>query len=875
MDQDLQDIKDDKIDPLYYHNKVALITGTNGNDLFTSILDAIQASRDAAQSGLEVVTRTGHGFSPGDPVYHNGTIWAKAISSASATLGYFFVTIVDGDDFTVQNTGVISVFAGLTPGSMYYVSQSVAGDLTDVKPATGYANPLLYAINATTGFIMPFLSDIDFANIANAVNRLFQTISATLDPAVQNINYFIDASAGSVSIVLPAVILADKRRYYFTLAENTNKGVITVNGGVQLIGGSTSLELESVNQYIELIANGVDGYLIAVNASPISDTAVNVEGTLNGIVIETPHVEFYHSTGTIYVEVTNQNSPTKDLSFILDGTRYLLNTTSGGGPNDGAFAALVAGADSETLFENFVYVWLNGSTPELKVSTLSTPDVHAPIGKTSLFNVARTLTEGVYKFRRYNDAPDNAVGDGFNRWLADAVRDKLGTSYDGGIDATVIVNSSPSITIATTAGTAKQVHKQPFTLQDGTEYWIYNDNANVATYESVSDLASIIETALGVSLAVNGAYYRLPVYGMQNSISGGALAVSDKLLITRPLGFYSSAAEALTDAANYDVDPNDIITEGVLFKLYTLVIARTSGGGSTWALLSTINNRSRLIKGSGGGGAQGTGGLDNKVRVSAADTTNSYLDDKIAVGDELTKEITSPGANESLLIKLKGWIFNASRNFKAIFNIESLAADRTYTLPDKNGTIAMLDDIGGGAGHDIYADDVLKATRAGLNFTGFAFIDSVGDDWSEIIHLYGDEANIDITNQVQGSISVYDVPTDTRIDQEQEEFDLILNLNQSNISANGQMGVYIPAGYKIDSIFVNETAANAAGNISIGTAAIGTQIVNAYTVGVSADEEMTLVADYFSKTADQDIFISSSVWGTGVIDITIRCVKIW
>ncbi len=381
-----------------------------------------------------------------------------------------------------------------------------------------------------------------------------------------------------------------------------------------------------------------------------SDTTVNIEGSLNGIVIETPKCEFYESGGNIFIEVRNDKDLTKNLNFMIDSVRYELNTLSGGGPNGGAFAQLTPGADAETLFENFIYIWLNGGPPELRVSTLATPDKNAPVGLCSIFNVARTLTEGVFKFRRYNDAPDNGEDDGFNRWIADAIRDKLGTTYTSGIDATVTVNSTPSIKVVTTPGVGMQAHKKSFSAQDGNSYWIYNDNTNVATYELVTDLASIVETAIGQSLAVNGAYYRLPVYGMLNSPAGGALGTIERLLVTRPLGFYSSPAEALTDASNLDVSPNDIQTEGLLFELYTLVIGRTGGGGATWTEIAVIDDRTRLIKGGGGGGAQGGGGTDDKVRATLNDTTNSYLNDKISVAGNLQKRLVNPGGNEQIEI---------------------------------------------------------------------------------------------------------------------------------------------------------------------------------------------------------------------------------
>jgi len=428
-----------------------------------------------------------------------------------------------------------------------------------------------------------------------------------------------------------------------------------------------------------------------------SDTSVNIEGTLNGVVVETPHVEFYEDAGNLFVEVTNESEPGKNLAFIIGGMRYLLDTTTGGGPNGGAFAQLTPGADAVTLFENFVYIWLNGVTPELKVSTLSTPDTLAPIGTVSVFNVTRTLTEGVYKWRRYNDAPDNGVDDGFNRWIADAIRDKLGTTYQSGIDGTPTVNSTPSVKLLTTAGVAMQAHRGTFTAQDGNSYSVYNDNANAVVYEEVTDLAAIVQTASGQSLAVNGAYYRLKVYGMNNSNSGGALASSDRLLVTRPLGYYGTAADALIDPSNYDVRPNDITTEGVLFPLYTLIIGRTGALGATWALVELQDNRTRLITGGGGGGASGSSGTDDKVRATSSDTTNSYLDDKIAVTGQLAKSVINPAANEQVQIDGSGITakYKASATKIIAAGVLAIGTDRNIEVSPETGSADDLNEITG------------------------------------------------------------------------------------------------------------------------------------------------------------------------------------
>ncbi len=186
MDADLQQIKE-AIDLIYYRNRQGLVTGVIGNSTFTTVLNAIQDSRDQNQAGFKVVTKAGHGFIIGDVVYHTGTDWAKAKANNVVSLGYFMVSAENGDDFTVQNIGLVTGLSGLTAGKMYYVSQATSGAMTDTKPSSGYANPIFYAISASSGFLMPFLADIDFDNINNKPGEVDETdADATKDKLVSN-----------------------------------------------------------------------------------------------------------------------------------------------------------------------------------------------------------------------------------------------------------------------------------------------------------------------------------------------------------------------------------------------------------------------------------------------------------------------------------------------------------------------------------------------------------------------------------------------------------------------------------------------------------------------------------------------------------------
>lgn len=85
---------------------------------------------------------------------------------------------------------------------------------------------------------------------------------------------------------------------------------------------------------------------------------------------------------------------------------------------------------------------------------------------------------------------------------------------------------------------------------------------------------------------------------------------------------------------------------------------------------------------------------DVNVKISDNDTVTGKLNDKLKVGNEISKEIENSGGNENILLTFKNWFYNAARTYKAIFDLSNLTADRAITWQDKDGTVAMLDDVG-------------------------------------------------------------------------------------------------------------------------------------------------------------------------------------
>ena len=108
-----------------------------------------------------------------------------------------------------------------------------------------------------------------------------------------------------------------------------------------------------------------------------------------------------------------------------------------------------------------------------------------------------------------------------------------------------------------------------------------------------------------------------------------------------------------------------------------------------------------------------------------------------------------------------------------------------------------------------------------------------------------------------------------------ENFDSVLFETEIDLSADQQLPFSLPAKYSISNIRIKETSNNAAGNVSIGSTSGGTDIVNAVTVGAQADLRsvnggITIAKQAFSDSADMELWISSSAWGSGVVDVKFK-----
>ena len=125
---------------------------------------SITASQIKEYINSLIITQTAHGFAVGDVLYLNGTIYTKAIASSVVTAEAVGIvsSITDANTFVMITSGQVTGLSGLTAGTVYFLSPSVAGALTATQPVTigQVVKPLFVASSTTAGYFINFRGEL-------------------------------------------------------------------------------------------------------------------------------------------------------------------------------------------------------------------------------------------------------------------------------------------------------------------------------------------------------------------------------------------------------------------------------------------------------------------------------------------------------------------------------------------------------------------------------------------------------------------------------------------------------------------------------------------------------------------------------------------
>jgi hypothetical protein len=157
----------------------------------TKTLAELAAGGGGGASLEEIVAQGGHGFVVGDWIRVSGSgTYSKAIADNSTNAESLGVVsaVADVNNFTVTFGGKKAIFSGLTPGASYFLSDTVAGTITDTQTTTegSIVKPVLIAETATEGFIFNMRGN----SVVSATKSFYQSFdSGDLVAGVLTLNH--------------------------------------------------------------------------------------------------------------------------------------------------------------------------------------------------------------------------------------------------------------------------------------------------------------------------------------------------------------------------------------------------------------------------------------------------------------------------------------------------------------------------------------------------------------------------------------------------------------------------------------------------------------------------------------------------------------
>lgn len=134
-------------------------TGATGVAGKTGVGTLGPAGSTGIAGNLINVNQPAHGFTTNNAIFHNGTQWQLACANNISTLAIAIAVVVDVDNFILYLVSQIPTgLIGLTAGQYYFVSDATPGAITTTEPTNplSYSNPILYAISATSGIVLPY-----------------------------------------------------------------------------------------------------------------------------------------------------------------------------------------------------------------------------------------------------------------------------------------------------------------------------------------------------------------------------------------------------------------------------------------------------------------------------------------------------------------------------------------------------------------------------------------------------------------------------------------------------------------------------------------------------------------------------------------------
>lgn len=261
-----------------------------------------------------------------------------------------------------------------------------------------------------------------------------------------------------------------------------------------------------------------------------------------------------------------------------------------------------------------------------------------------------------------------------------------------------------------------------------------------------------------------------------------------------------------------------------------------------------------------------TSAINNVLNTKATITGN--VGEVIIKGtDDITSSTDLTFTNNTLNI-----IGQGSSNTTISLECQDVLEETTFQVRD-DGSIKIKEN-----GNALISEADYASIKMDNNEGYFQLMRSDGEIFYLNIDTFLSGRDVKYSNPVNGDIPVY-TETSTGYGYEirnynTADFDDILYRTAVNISSDQQLVFSLNAGYGITSIIIEEIGSSDAGDVYVGSTSGGSDIVSFTTLEANDTVKCLISKDFFSLYNDTPLYIGSTTWGSGILNIYVRLEKL-
>ncbi len=440
--------------------------------------------------------------------------------------------------------------------------------------------------------------------------------------------------------------------------DNAGNGITLLDGGNLGIGSTTPNSLLAVGDNFSVTSDGLTttenlftnattttGHLVVTGNSVFNNSLDDIKYLTDGSIVEDVSVVATSTDGST-VTLTLEKQGGGDLTALFDGLEYTVDSTPA------TSTSLIAGSDTSPQI-NYVYI---NDNRNLAVSTTGFPvaEQHVPIAEVMVQGASSVQADGVYSLHKWGDHLANGNG-GHMGHVNEWIRSQHATWQSGVEPSYQEVNEVnggyySDIEVKVTGGVVKMLHDHDFPASNfGDEMYVVNHPDGA--YTKITDLTEITKISTGDTIN-NRKRYSLVFWGVVNEKTD-----ESKLFINLPGGTYDRSSDVIEDPmgyANYNI-PQDYVGEGFMIAKINL---RYRSGPNRWR----VENDEIISL---------LGQLPSIFAGGTAGQSTEFSDTDFLIYDTDDSE--------------KGASFETSGI--------TVSTIRTITIPDKDGTLAVISDV--------------------------------------------------------------------------------------------------------------------------------------------------------------------------------------